>query len=214
MSVTARLAAVRERIAAACDASQRDPATVTLVAVSKRHPVDAIREAIDAGQEIFGENYAQELVDKALAVEARWHFIGHLQRNKVRHLVPSRAVIETVDSSRLLEELDRRAEQLIEIFIQVNVAAEPGKFGCPVDDLPSLVERARALPSLRLRGLMLIPPAGEDPRPHFAALRRLAQAHGLSELSMGMSADLETAVEEGATHVRVGTAIFGPRPAR
>ncbi len=212
MSVAARLDEVRARIARACDAARRDPASVTLVAVSKTHPPEAIREAIDAGQTIFGENYAQELVQKAAKVEgARWHFIGHLQRNKARAVLETGAVIETVDSVRLIEELGRRAEREVEVLLQVDVAREASKSGCAVEDLPALVEAARAAPRLRLRGLMTVPPFEGDPRPWFRALRSLAEAHGLPDLSMGMSADLEAAIAEGATIVRVGTAIFGPR---
>jgi len=213
LSVREGLERVRERIARACDAAGRDPAGVTLVAVSKRHPVDAIREAMDAGQALFGENYAQELVDKAGEIPgARWHMIGHVQRNKVKLLIPTRAVIETVDSPRLAREIDKRAEATVDVLLQVDVAREASKSGCTVEELPGLLDEARALGGLNVRGLMTIPPADEDPRPHFAALRRLAEAHGLADLSMGMSADLETAIEEGATIVRVGTAIFGPRP--
>jgi len=213
LSVTERLRAVRERIARACDAAGRDPGSVTLVAVSKRHPADAIREAMDAGQGLFGENYAQELAEKAAEIDgARWHMIGHLQRNKVKLLIPTRALIETVDSPRLARELDKRAQDSVDVLLQVDVAREASKSGCSIEDLDDLVDAARALPRLNVRGLMAIPPAGEDPRPHFAALRRLAEARSLPDLSMGMSSDLEIAVEEGATIVRVGTAIFGPRP--
>ena len=213
LSVAEGLRTVRERIARACDAAGRDPESVTLVAVSKRHPADAIRAAMDAGQTRFGENYAQELAAKAAEIEgARWHMIGHLQRNKVKLLAPHRAVIETVDSARLAREIDKRAIGPTDVLLQVDVAHEASKSGCHVDELPALIDAVRPLANVRLRGLMTIPPAGEDPRPHFAALRRLAEAHDLPDLSMGMSGDLEVAVEEGATIVRVGTAIFGPRP--
>ncbi|MCB9591835.1 MAG: YggS family pyridoxal phosphate-dependent enzyme [Sandaracinaceae bacterium] len=213
MSIAERLAAVRETIARACDAAGRDPASVTLVAVSKRHPAAAVLEAMAAGQTVFGENYAQELVEKAAAVPgARWHFIGHLQRNKARQVIGTGATIETVDSVRLVEELDRRAEGSLDVLLQVDVAREASKSGCAVEELPELVAAARAASKLRLRGLMTVPPAGEDPTRWFRALRELAQAHELPELSMGMSADLEVAIAEGATIVRVGTAIFGPRP--
>lgn len=212
MTIAARLAEVRARIARACDAAGRDPASVTLVAVSKTHPPEAIREAMDAGQTIFGENYAQELAQKAAQIEgARWHFIGHLQRNKARAVLATGAVIETVDSVRLVEELGRRAERETEVLLQVDVAREASKSGCAVEELPALVEAARGAPRLRLRGLMTVPPFEGDPRPWFRALRALAEAHGLPDLSMGMSADLEAAIAEGATIVRVGTAIFGPR---
>lgn len=212
MTIAARLAAVRARIARACERAGRDPAAVTLVAVSKRHPAEAVREAMDAGQRIFGENYAQELVQKAALVEgAEWHFIGHLQRNKVKAVLGAGATIETVDSRRLLDEIAARASGPVDVLIEVDVAREASKSGCAVEELAALVEAARGAPNVRLRGLMTIPPAQGDPRPHFRALRALAEAQGLPELSMGMSADLEAAIEEGATIVRVGTAIFGPR---
>ena len=214
MSIEERLRAVRERIARACEAAGRDPEEVTLVAVSKRHPASAIVEAMRAGQRVFGENYAQELVEKAAEIDGvDWHFIGHLQRNKARHLVPTGATIETVDTPRLIRELDKRALSSLDVLIQVDVAAEATKSGCSPAELSELVAAARAAEHVRLRGLMTIPPADGDPRPHFRALRQLALEHGLKELSMGMSKDLEAAVEEGATIVRVGTAIFGPRPA-
>lgn len=213
MSVAERLAAVRQRIARACEAARRDAGAVTLVAVSKRHPVERVREAFDAGQLVFGENYVQELVQKAAQVAgARWHFIGHLQRNKVKMVLKARATVETVGSLRLLAELAKRAEEPQSLLLQVNVAGEDGKSGCSVRELPGLIAAAREAEKIELRGLMTIPPFDEDPRPHFAALRRLAEEHSLTELSMGMSADLETAIAEGATIVRVGTAIFGPRP--
>lgn len=216
MSVSVRLAAVRERIVAACRAVGREPAEVTLLAVSKRHREDAIREAYAAGQRAFGENYVQELVQKADALsdleDIRWHFVGHLQRNKAKDMARVGATVETVDSTRLLAALERRADAPLDVLIQVNVAAEAQKSGCGVAELREIVEAARAASHLRLRGLMTIPPGDEDPRPHFAALRELAREHDLPELSMGMSADLEVAIAEGATIVRVGTAIFGPRP--
>lgn len=217
--IAARLAEVRGRIAAACARASRPVEGVTLVAVSKTHPVSAIREAYAAGQRVFGENYVQELVEKAEALadlpDVSLHFIGHLQRNKVRDVLRARAVIETLDSARLADELAKRAERVrVPVLVQVNVAGEAQKSGCSVEELPRLIEHVRALPSLELRGLMTIPPLEAEPeanRPHFAALRELARAHSLADLSMGMSADLEVAVEEGATLVRVGTAIFGER---
>ncbi|HJL18517.1 MAG TPA: YggS family pyridoxal phosphate-dependent enzyme [Sandaracinaceae bacterium LLY-WYZ-13_1] len=216
------LAAVRGRIARACARAGRDPASVRLVAVSKRHPPEAIREAFGAGQRLFGENYVQELMDKAEALEGlgalRWHFVGHLQRNKAKHVARIGAFVETVDSPRLARALDKRAAHegiTLPVLLQVNVAGEARKSGCALDALDDLVAEARACEGLDVRGLMTIPPFADDPeaaRPHFARLRALAATHGLPELSMGMSGDLEVAVEEGATIVRVGTAIFGPRP--
>lgn len=223
MSVRDGLERVRERIASACAAARRDPSTVSLVAVSKTQPAEAVREAYDAGQRLFGENYVQELAEKAAALselpELTWHFIGHLQRNKVKSVIAVGAgvTVETVDSLRLAAEIDKRAAsegRVVPVLLQVNVAGEAQKSGCSPDELVTLVADVRALPHLSLRGLMTIPPLGRDPeasRPHFARLRGMASEHGLTELSMGMSADLEVAIEEGATMVRVGTAIFGER---
>ncbi|GAB4214605.1 MAG: YggS family pyridoxal phosphate-dependent enzyme [Sandaracinaceae bacterium] len=221
--IASRLEAVRERIARATARAGRPDGSVTLVAVSKTKPPGAIREAYAQGARVFGENYVQELADKRRALadlpDLELHFIGHLQRNKVKDVLAARALVETVDSPRLAEELGKRASALgvtVPVLIQVNVAREPQKSGCDPDELATLIAKVRAWPALTLRGLMTIPPLGEDPersRPHFRALRELAHAQ-LGEgawLSMGMSADLEVAIEEGATHVRVGTAIFGER---
>lgn len=246
---------VRERIERACARAGRSSSEVTLVAVSKTHPAEAVREAYAAGQRVFGENYVQELSEKSAALAdlegLRWHFIGHLQRNKVKDVArvgaligaersdgmpapvearsagggagsPSRSgatiVIETVDSARLATEIDKRAAaSKVPVLLQVNVAGEAQKSGCTPDELETLVRAVRALEHLELRGLMTVPPLGEAPeasRPHFARLRALAERNGLGELSMGMSADLEVAIEEGATLVRVGTAIFGARRSR
>lgn len=218
MSVAENLLRVRERIERACAKAGRSAGDVALVAVSKVHPASAVREAYEAGQRLFGENYVQELSEKAEALgdlgELRWHFIGHLQRNKVKQVLRTGALIETVDSVRLASEIDKRASEPVSVMLQVNVAGEAQKAGCDPAELGSLIAAVRAMPKLSLRGLMTIPPLGEEPersRPHFARLRALASEHGLSELSMGMSADLEVAIEEGATIVRVGTAIFGAR---
>ena len=217
------LADVRARIARACLVAGRDPGEVELLAVSKRHDEAAIRAAYALGQRSFGENYVQELEQKARALrdlpELRWRFIGHLQRNKAKVLAPLAAevhlAVDGVDSLRTAEALDRRAgERSVEVLLQVNIAREAQKSGVDPDALPELISELRALPRLVLRGLMLIPPAGdpEEARPHFRALRKLADLHGLPVRSMGMSDDLEVAVQEGATMVRVGTAIFGQRP--
>ena len=213
---------VRLRIERACASAGRDPSTVKLVAVSKGHSVDAIRVAYDAGLRAFGENYAQELAAKAAALSdlqgIHWRFIGHLQRNKIKLVERANATIDTVDSVRLAEAISKRAcakETEAELLLQVNVAGESQKSGCTPEEIPTLVEVVRALPNLRLRGLMTVAPHFEDPkeaRPVFAALRELAHAHALPELSMGMTHDLEPAIEEGATMLRIGTAIFGPRP--
>jgi pyridoxal phosphate enzyme (YggS family) len=216
-SIRAGLDEVRERIERACARAGRSASEVTLVAVSKTQPAAAVREAYAAGQRVFGENYVQELVEKAGALAdldgLRWHFIGHLQRNKVKDVVRVGAMIETVDSERLAAEIDKRAAST-RVLLQVNVAGEAQKSGCSPEELDALVPAVRALQLLERTGLMTVPPLGEAPeasRPHFARLRELAQRHALKELSMGMSADLEVAIEEGATLVRVGTAIFGSR---
>ncbi|MBC7172542.1 MAG: YggS family pyridoxal phosphate-dependent enzyme, partial [Polyangiaceae bacterium] len=190
-----RLALVRERIAASCARAGRDADEVTLVAVSKTHEASAIREAYAAGQRVFGENYVKELADKAEALDdlegLELHFIGHLQRNKAKAVRRVARVVETVDSLRLAEALERAGgASPLSVFLQVNVAAEAQKSGCTPEALPELLEAVRALPSLRVRGLMTVPPADDDPeasRRWFRALRTLAKANGLHELSMGMS---------------------------
>lgn len=225
-AIAKRLAEVRERIARAAESADRDPETVRLVAVSKLHPAEAIREAYEAGQRDFGENYAQELVHKAEALAdlpgIRWHMIGHLQSNKARIVAPHAAMVHTIDSPKLASELGRRASALgrtLEVLVEVNVASDPNKSGCHPDDLEPILDAIAAQPGLRARGLMTIPPFTEDPegaRPFFASLRELRDAHGgtarLPDLSMGMTHDVEVAIREGASLVRVGTAIFGERP--
>ena len=215
MDVAAGLARVRERIAAACARAGRDPASVRLVAVSKTKPVEMLRAAQAAGQAIFGENYAQDLREKADALAGvEWHFIGALQTNKAKLVVGRAALIHTCDRVALAQELSKRAKSAgitQRVLLEVNVGREPQKAGVLPEDVPALLEKVRALPSLAPLGLMCIPPAEGDPRAHFRALRQLGQGLGLPELSMGMSADYEIAIEEGATLVRVGTAIFGER---
>jgi pyridoxal phosphate enzyme (YggS family) len=220
-----RLARVRRRIVDAAHAAGRSPDTIRLVAVSKRQPDEAIREAHRLGLRAFGENYAQELVAKADRLRdldgIEWHLIGHLQSNKARAVAPVAHAVHTVDSPELAAELDRRAakaERRIEVLIEVNVAKDPKKSGCAASDLQTVIEAVLAAPALDLRGLMTMPPYVADPeqaRPYFAELRVLRNLHGgpsrLPELSMGMSHDLEAAVLEGATIVRIGTAIFGGR---
>jgi pyridoxal phosphate enzyme (YggS family) len=220
--IAGSIAQVRERIAKACARAGRDPSEVELVAVSKAHPESAIRAAYDVGLRIFGENYAQELEAKASALgdlpELRWRFIGHLQRNKIKLIERARATVDTVDSLRLAQALSSRAEArglVIEVLLQVNVGGEAQKSGCTPDEVPALVDAVRALPHLELRGLMTVAPHLDNvdaTRPLFATLRELAHAQRLPELSMGMTHDLEPAVAEGATMLRIGTAIFGPRP--
>jgi pyridoxal phosphate enzyme (YggS family) len=226
IDVAGRLAEVRARIEAAVARRGAGP-VVGLVGVSKRQPLSAIEAAAAAGLDDFGESYAQELHDKQAARPGapwRWHFVGALQRNKAR-LVVGCALVHSVDRLPLLAALERHAgglHRVQDVLVQVNVAAEAGKAGIAPEQLPALLDRFAELSHVRCRGLMLIPPLAdpEATRPHFRALRRLAEAEArrarpgveLCELSMGMSADYEVAIEEGATLVRVGTAIFGERP--
>jgi pyridoxal phosphate enzyme (YggS family) len=210
------VSAVAERLAA-LRASIR--AGVTLVAVSKTQPVEAIREAYAAGQRDFGENYAQEWREKADALsdlaDLRWHFIGGLQTNKVKYLAGRVAAIHTVDRIELAREISRRFAAKgakARAFLEVNVAGEATKSGCAPADAPALAGAVGALPAIELAGLMCIPPPQDDPRPHFRALRALRDRLGLAGLSMGMSADWRIAIEEGSTCVRIGTAVFGERP--
>ena len=221
--IAANLGDVRARIAAAASAAGRAPGSVRLLAVSKKMPADDVRAAIAAGQRAFGENYAQELRDKSalLAPEAtppEWHFIGPLQTNKVKYIAGKVALLHSIDSPALLDAVEGRGAPQA-CLIQVNIAGEASKKGIAPAELPALLDRFAAMKNVRCEGLMLIPPRG-DARPHFAALRALREREAaiarpnvdLRELSMGMTEDLEVAVAEGATIVRVGTAIFGPRP--
>ncbi|MEN9578013.1 MAG: hypothetical protein RJA70_1022 [Pseudomonadota bacterium] len=222
------LAVVEGRLTAACAKARRARDSVRLIAVSKRKPASDLRLAYQLGLRDFGENYAQELVEKRAQLvdltELRLHMIGHLQRNKARHLLdPSlgaAVLIQTVDDTRLVSELDKRAVQAqlthLAIFVAVNVAREPQKSGCLPEDLPSVLSAVASSGCLRLSGLMTIPPWSEDPeqsRVHFRALRGLRDQYcpEARRLSMGMSHDFEVAISEGATDVRVGTAIFGER---
>ena len=215
MDVARGLAHVRGRMAAACARAGRDPGSVKLIAVGKTKPIEMLREARAAGQTIFGENYAQELRDKADALPgAEWHFIGALQTNKAKLVVGRAALIHTCDRIGLAQELSKRAKTAgvtQRVLLEVNVGREPQKAGVLPEDTASLLDQVRALPALSCEGLMCIPPAEGDARRHFRSLRQLAERLGLRELSMGMTADYEAAIEEGATLVRVGTAIFGER---
>ncbi|ACD94188.1 YggS family pyridoxal phosphate-dependent enzyme [Trichlorobacter lovleyi] len=228
MSVTGNLAAVQARIQRACTISGRAPSTVRLVAVSKLHPAALVAEAAAAGQTVFGENYVQELVDKAaqLARPVEWHMIGHLQSNKVKYLPGIVSMIHTVDRLSLAQEIDRqwrdKQSAACDILVQVNVSGEATKSGTTATEAVELVRHIAKLPNVRVRGLMTMPPFFDDPeaaRPYFRELRLLADrisseqipAVEMTELSMGMSGDFEVAIEEGATLVRVGTAIFGGR---
>lgn len=213
--LAAALATVHAKIANAARAAGRAPTSVELVAVTKTVAVERLKEAIAAGQLVLGENYAQELRDKALVVPgARWHFIGPLQRNKVKYVVGTAELIHGVSEAALGLEIAARAAKanLVQrCLVQVNVGDEAQKSGCSADALPALLDTLRAQAALQVDGLMCIPPAEGDPRPHFSRLRALAERHALTTLSMGMSADYELAIAEGATLVRVGSAIFGAR---
>ena len=219
------LSVVRERMAAAAARSGRPADAVELVAVSKTHPAEVIRELVQAGQRLFGESKVQELVAKApeLPSSIRWHFIGHLQKNKVRRLLPWVEAIHSVDSLALAEDIDRIAEEegrRVDVFLQVNVADDAAKFGFSAETVRRDLDALLGLRRVAVVGLMTIPALVDEPeknRPAFAALRRLRDALEsqagvpLPGLSMGMSEDYEIAIEEGATHVRVGSALFGRR---
>ena len=217
-SPSARLQAVRAAVARAAALAVRKADEVTLIAVSKTHPAEAIVPLIEAGQRAFGENRVQEAEGKWPQLRERFpdvelHLIGQLQSNKAEEAVSLFDCIHSVDRPSLVAALgkamatqDRRPG----CFVQVNIGDEPQKGGCPVADLPALLEQSREL-GLPILGLMCIPPADVEPAPYFALLAKLARRHGVSALSMGMSGDYETAVMTGATHIRVGTALFGER---
>ena len=209
---------MRERIARAAERARRDPAGILLLAVTKVFPAEAIREAYELGLREFGENYVQEFEGKAPALAdlegARFHLIGHLQSNKAKRAAELFQVVQTVDSAKLARRLDEAAAGPLEVMLEVKLSPEEAKAGADPAELPELIGAVRACPNLRLAGLMTMPPWSDDPeasRPYFRRLRELAEEHGMSRLSMGMSHDLETAIEEGATCVRVGTALFGKR---
>lgn len=228
MSVRQNLKAVNDRIAMAAKRAGRDPASVALVAVTKTVGPERVREAVAAGAAVLGENRVQEAREKIelLGPIARWHLIGTLQKNKAKYAVRLFDLIHSVDSVELARELDRQAARtgkVQDVLIEVNIAGEASKSGAARRDAAALVREAAALPNIRVLGLMAVPPYAEDPeasRPYFRRLRDLRDAiiketdpeMSLRELSMGMSGDFEVAVEEGATLVRVGTAIFGERP--
>jgi hypothetical protein len=228
MSFADNLAGIQQRIRVACDRSGRDPSSVRLLAVSKTCAVETIEEAMKDGQVFFGENKIQEAKAKIPLCpgRARWHFIGHLQSNKVRDAVSLFEMIQGVDSLDLAREISKRCDQAAKempILLEVNVAGESSKFGYQPDRLLAELKELSALPRLSLQGLMTVPPYVTDPekaRPHFRWLRELKSqceqtlGFSLPHLSMGMSGDFEVAIEEGATIVRVGTALFGPRKTR
>ena len=242
MDIDQRLRAVQDRVEAACRAAGRDPGSVRLLAATKTRTVEEIAQVVKAGQSLLGENRAQELRDKVEPLAAalppgqpvpEWHFIGPLQRNKIKYVVGRARLVHAVDSLKLAQELSQAASALpadrdppggppLGVLVEVNVGGEASKAGVPPDQALALCEEIARLPGLALRGLMTIPPETEDmaqARAWFRVLAELAaqgRARGLplQELSMGMSGDLEAAIAEGATIVRVGTAIFGPRPPR
>jgi hypothetical protein len=229
-AIAANLAALRERIAAACARAGRRSEEVTLIGVAKKQPAEAVLEAVAAGLRDVGENFAQEAREKIPQVRAalaargspqpRWHFLGQLQRNKARLVVPLFDCVQTVDRIELAAELSRRVEsagRTLDVLLQINVDAEPQKGGAEASELRALFDAVWPLPGLRVCGLMTIPQPRADMRPAFARLRTLrddlARASGaaLPALSMGMSDDFEAAIAEGATSVRIGTALFGER---
>lgn len=227
MTISQNLARINERIHAAAEAAGRDPATIRLVAVSKTRPAVDIIAAFRAGQSVFGENYIQELAPKLAEIHeaVEWHVIGNLQSNKVKYIAGQVAMIHSVDRLSLAYEIDRQWGKLgkvCDVLIQVNISGEETKSGTTEEGALQLVRECALLPNIRVRGLMTMPPFFDNPdaaRPYFAELRRLSgvvAAEGIagvdmSELSMGMSGDFEAAIQEGATLVRIGTAIFGER---
>ena len=230
-SIADRWQAVDERIRAACERAGRSRDEVLVVAVTKTHPPETVVEAVRIGLSDFGENYVQELLAKREVVEAqvggplRWHFIGHLQRNKAKHLVDFCTLIHSVDSVKLADEIEKRAGRVGRrqaVLIEVDIAGEESKFGVPPREVAQLAEYLLELQHVDLQGLMTMAPYSPDPetsRPIYARLRELRDqlvaegipAQNMRDLSMGMTQDFEVAIEEGATIVRIGTAIFGPR---
>lgn len=224
-----RLQSVEERLEAACDRAGRDRDAVTLVAVSKTHPVGAIRTLHEAGVDHFGASYVQEWQDKApeLPDEVKWHFVGHLQSNKAKYVADEVEMVHSIDRRSVMKQLHRRSEEPADVLLQVNIADQESKSGVVPDQLPDLLERTLEYPNLRIRGLMTLPPHADDPednRGYFGHMGELFEKSrawledceerdaGIFEhLSMGMTNDFEVAVEEGATIVRIGTALFGPR---
>ncbi len=225
-TIAERWLEVRARVDAACERAGRAPSEVTIIAVSKTHPAAAVREAAAAGATDFGENYAQELVAKRAEltdVAIRWHFIGRLQRNKAKFVAGQVALVHAVDTVELAAELGKRAATVQPVLLAVNAADEDTKGGVTTEDAARLARSIVAAPNIRLDGLMTMPPPSDDPeasRPYFERLRALRDqlagelGQPLPVLSMGMSGDFEVAIACGATHVRIGTAIFGARPPR
>ena len=226
MDLEASLRAVQQRIEAACARAGREPGSVTLVAVTKNQPPEIVCAAAELGLSLFGENKVQEAKAKIPQCPGRlrWHMVGHLQTNKCRDAVELFTMVQSVDSLHLAEELDKRSEQAAKtmpVLLEVNAVGEASKFGCQPEQLLASLERINALPRLEVQGLMTVPPWTLDPekiRPVFRQMRALKQrceqllGAPLPHLSMGMTGDFEVAIEEGATIVRIGTALFGARP--
>jgi pyridoxal phosphate enzyme (YggS family) len=225
MSLAENFVAIQQRIRAACDRSDREPNSITLLAVTKSQPPEVVKAAAELGLNFFGENKIQEAKAKIPLCpgKTRWHFIGHLQSNKCRDAVELFEVIQSVDSLSLAQEINKRCEQAAKrmpVLLEVNVAGEASKFGYKPEKLLSELKEINSLPRLQINGLMTVPPYAaetEKTRPHFHRLRELKMecerilSAPLPHLSMGMSGDFETAIEEGATIIRIGTALFGPR---
>jgi hypothetical protein len=223
MTIASNLAEIRARITAEARAWQRDPDDITLIAVAKTHPAEAVIEAIAAGQLVFGENRVQEAAAKYPALrtnvpaarQLELHLIGPLQTNKVKEAIGLFDVIQTVDRDKLAQALAsecQKQRRWPKFYVQINTGEEPQKAGIAPLEADNFIRHCRVVLSLPIHGLMCIPPADQHPAPHFALLREIARRHDLAQLSMGMSGDFETAIQFGATHVRVGTAIFGSRP--
>jgi pyridoxal phosphate enzyme (YggS family) len=214
VTLSERLARVEDRIQTAARRAGRARSEITLIAVTKKFPAAVVREAYQLGLRVFGENYVQEFEAKHVDLgDAEFHLIGHLQSNKARLAAELFQTIETVDSAKLARRLDQGGKPL-EVMLEVKLSEEAAKAGAASEELPALIEAVHGCASLRLTGLMTLPPWSEDAevtRPYFRRLAALARQHGLEKISLGMSHDLEAAIEEGATHIRIGTALFGPR---
>ncbi|HQT45726.1 MAG: YggS family pyridoxal phosphate enzyme [Acidocella sp. 20-63-7] len=215
-TIERNLASIQARIVAAATAARRDPAEVTLIAVSKTHPRAAVLEALAAGQTVFGENRVQEAEQKFPVAGARLHLIGGLQSNKAAAAVRVADSIDSLDRLRLADAIDHASQaagRLPRLLVQVNIGDEAQKSGVSLAEADGFIRAMRARFGVALEGLMCIPPVETDPLPFFRRLAAMADVHGLAVRSMGMSGDFETAISAGATHVRIGTAIFGHRPA-
>ncbi len=226
MTLSERLTRVEERIQAAARRAGRARSEITLIAVTKKFPAAVVREAYQLGLRVFGENYVQEFETKHADLAelladpggAEFHLIGHLQSNKARTAAELFQTIETVDSAKLARRLNQVGQAQIgkplEVMLEVKLSEEEAKAGAAPAELPALIDAVHGCANLRLTGLMTMPPWSDDPeaaRPYFRRLAALARQHGLEKISMGMSHDLEAAIEEGASHIRIGTALFGPR---